>query len=84
MDRQLREPPAPSWRKPAGVLLILALLALWSVAVVWLVEQVGPLHPLIELPLYVLAGVLWLWLLPMRRLLAWMELGSTRSVDRSR
>ncbi|HEY0627031.1 MAG TPA: DUF2842 domain-containing protein [Allosphingosinicella sp.] len=67
----------PTWRKPAGMLLILLLIAIWSVAVVMLVEELG-------LPLwasgiaFVAGGVAWLWLFPMKRLLRWMELGSWR------
>lgn len=64
----------PTWRKPAGMLLILLLIALWCVAVVAAVEA-------LELPLwasglaFVAGGVAWLWLFPMKRLLRWMETG---------
>ena len=67
----------PSWRKPVGMILIMLLLALWCVAVVMLVEALG-------LPLwasafaFIAGGVAWLWLLPMRRFLRWMELGKWR------
>lgn len=67
----------PSWRKPAGVGLILLLLLIWSVIVVMLVEA-------LRLPLwasglaFVAGGVAWLWLFPMKRLLRWMELGKWR------
>jgi len=67
----------PSWRKPAGMLLILLLILVWSVAVVALVEASG-------LPLwasglaFVAGGIAWLWLFPMKRLLRWMELGKWR------
>ena len=73
----------PSWRKPAGMLLILLLIGLWSVLVVMLVEALG-------LPLwasavaFVAGGVAWLWLLPMKRLLRWMELGHFRDRRDSR
>ncbi len=67
----------PSWRKPAGMAIILLLIACWSVAVVMIVEA-------LKLPLwasaiaFVAGGVAWLWLLPMKRLLRWMELGKWR------
>ena len=67
----------PSWRKPVGVLLILLLIAIWSVLVVMLVEALG-------LPLwasglaFVAGGVAWLWALPMKRLLLWMDQGRFR------
>ncbi|MEH3107958.1 MAG: DUF2842 domain-containing protein [Sphingomonas fennica] len=68
----------PSWRKPAGMLLVLALLALWCVVVVSLVDLIG-LPPVWTLPIYGLAGFAWLWVFPMRRLLRWMELGQWRN-----
>ncbi len=67
----------PSWRKPAGMILILAVLAVWCVLVVMAVEAAG-------LPLWASAfafiggGIAWLWLFPMKRLLRWMELGKWR------
>ena len=70
-------PPRPSWRKPAGIFLILALLAAWAVAVVMLVEA-AELPGWAGAPLFVAAGFAWLWLLPMKRLLRWMELGKWR------
>jgi hypothetical protein len=67
----------PSWRKPAGMLLILLLIALWSVAVVMLVEALG-LPFWASAIAFIAGGVAWLWLLPMKRLLRWMELGKWR------
>ncbi len=67
----------PSWRKPVGMILILLLIAIWCIAVVMIVEA-------LELPLlasalaFIAGGVAWLWLLPMKRLLKWMELGRFR------
>ena len=67
----------PSWRKPAGMILILLLLAIWCVAVVMIVEA-------LQLPFWASAfaliagGLAWLWLLPMKRLLRWMQLGHFR------
>lgn len=68
-------PPQPSWRKPAGMLLILALIALWAMACVTLIGLFEPLPRLVEPALYLVAGIVWIWVLPMRRLLHWMELG---------
>ncbi len=68
----------PSWRKPVGVLLILLLILIWSVAVVMVVEALG-------LPLwasafaFIAGGIIWLWLFPMKRLLRWMEIGKWRA-----
>ncbi|HEX8401683.1 MAG TPA: DUF2842 domain-containing protein [Allosphingosinicella sp.] len=64
----------PSWRKPAGMGLLLLGIAIWAVAVISLVE-------LLDLPgwasglAFAAGGIAWLWLLPMKRLLLWMETG---------
>lgn len=73
----------PSWRKPVGMILILLLLAIWCVAVVMIVE-------VLALPLwasafaFIAGGLAWLWLLPMKRLLRWMQLGHFRDRPDSR
>jgi Flp pilus assembly protein TadB len=70
-------PSEPSWRKPAGIFLLLLLIALWAVAVVMLVEALG-LPGWAAAIAFVAGGFAWLWLLPMKRLLRWMELGRWR------
>ena len=66
----------PSWRKPAGIFLILLLIAFWA----WLVVTVAELLPPLPWPLralyFVTAGIV--WILPLKPLLRWMELGSMR------
>jgi hypothetical protein len=69
----------PSWRKPAGMLFILLLLAIWVVGVASLSNVVGEWHWLLQLVFYVFTGMVWLWVLPMRRLLQWMETGTWRA-----
>lgn len=64
----------PSWRKPAGMFLILALIAIWAVLTISIVDLIGA-PAWINGILYVAAGFAWLWVLPMKRLLRWMELG---------
>ena len=68
----------PTWRKPFGMLLILALIAAWAVLITSLSGLVSGWHWLLQLAFYVVTGVVWLWLLPMRRLLQWMETGRWR------
>ena len=68
----------PSWRKPVGMLAILAMLAIWCVAVASLSRIVGDWHWAFQLVFYVVAGIAWLWVLPMRRMLLWMESGRWR------
>ena len=70
-------PPQPSWRKPFGILLILVLIAFWAVVTVSLVDRLG-LPGWASALLLVAAGFAWLWLLPMKRLLRWIELGKWR------
>ena len=68
----------PNWRKPVGMLAILALLVFWCVAITSLSGLVGQWHWLFQLAFYVVAGIAWLWLLPMRAMLRWMETGRFR------
>ena len=68
----------PSWRKPVGMLIILALIAAWVILVASLSPWVGGWHWLLQLAFYVVTGIIWLWLFPMRRMLAWMETGRWR------
>ena len=66
----------PSWRKPAGILLILLLIGVWA----WLAVTVADLFPRMPWPLralfFVTAGIV--WILPLKPLLRWMELGKWR------
>jgi hypothetical protein len=64
----------PSWRKPAGVGLILLWIILWSVLVVSALDWIGPLPTIISLSIYAVAGVA--WILPLRPILIWMETGN--------
>jgi hypothetical protein len=50
----------------------------WAVAVVMLVEALG-LPDWASAIAFIIGGLAWLWLLPMKRLLRWMELGTWRS-----
>jgi predicted membrane channel-forming protein YqfA (hemolysin III family) len=66
----------PSWRKPAGILLILLLIAVWAWLVATLIEQLPDLPWPVEALFYVVAGIV--WILPVRPLLMWMETGRWR------
>ncbi len=69
---------APSWRKPVGMLAIMALLALWAVMVGSLSSLIGQLAVWAQVPVYIVLGIAWLWILPLKRLLSWMETGIWR------
>ena len=63
----------PSWRKPAGIFAIVALIAVWSVLVVSLAGEVGRWPILLQGVFYLVAGIA--WILPLKPLLRWMETG---------
>jgi hypothetical protein len=66
----------PSWRKPAGIFAILALIALWAVAIASLAGTVGRWPVLLQTIFYLVAGIA--WILPLKPLLRWMETGHFR------
>ena len=68
----------PSWRKPVGMLAIVGLITLWAVMVGSLSGQIGLLPMWAQVPIYLALGIVWIWVLPLRRLLAWMETGRWR------
>ncbi|KKW90981.1 DUF2842 domain-containing protein [Sphingobium chungbukense] len=68
----------PSWRKPAGMFMILGLIALWAVLVGSLSGLIGRLPMIVQVPVYVFLGLIWIWILPLKRLLSWMETGRWR------
>ncbi len=64
-------PVKPSWRKPAGIGLILLLIFSWAMIVSsaadWLAGFPWPIHAVY----YLIAGTI--WVLPLKPLLRWME-----------
>ena len=66
----------PSWRKPAGMLLILAIIAVWAVIVASFSATIGRWPSLVQLAVYVVAGIIWIF--PTRPVLVWMETGRWR------
>ncbi|WP_298091913.1 DUF2842 domain-containing protein [uncultured Sphingomonas sp.] len=63
----------PSWRKPAGMLLILAIIAAWAILITSLSATVGRWHWTLQLVFYLVTGIV--WITPMKPLLRWMEGG---------
>ena len=63
----------PSWRKPAGVLLILALIAVWAVLVGSVSNVVAGWAWPVQLAFYLFMGIV--WITPLKPLLLWMETG---------
>lgn len=70
----------PTWRKPAGMGLILLLIVVWAVIVASASGLVEGKHWLIQAIFYTVAGIV--WILPMKPLLQWMETGSWKKPSR--
>lgn len=66
----------PSWRKPAGIFAILALITAWTALVASLSGSVGRWPVLVQAIFYLVAGLV--WILPLKPLLRWMETGHFR------
>lgn len=65
---------APTWRIPIGVLALCAALTVYALVVARYVPSlIGSWHVLLQTPVYILLGVV--WLLPLKRFLIWMETG---------
>ncbi len=71
-------PPPPSWRKPAGMFVILGLILLWAIVIGSFSDLIGDLPWWGQMPVYVVSGVIWIWIMPLRSLLQWMETGRWR------
>ena len=64
----------PTWRIPVGVLGLVVVLAGYGLLVAtYVAPLIANWHALLQAPLYLLLGVI--WLLPLRRFLIWMETG---------
>jgi hypothetical protein len=66
----------PSWRKPAGMLGLLAYIAIWVVIVTSFSHPIGNLAWPFQLIIYLVAGII--WITPLKPLLMWMETGRWR------
>jgi len=67
---------SPSWRKPVGIGLILLLVTVWCIAVASFATAIGRWHWSAQAIFYAIAGTA--WILPLKPLLRWMELGRWR------
>ena len=71
----------PSWRKPAGIFLILFIIAVWALIVLFASPLIEKLPILVQALVYTAAGIV--WILPLKPLLAWMETGKLHPKDDS-
>ena len=67
----------PSWRKPAGIGLILLLILVWAVVVTAGFDFVRGLPWPVHAAYFLVAGIV--WVLPLKPLLRWMETGRWRA-----
>lgn len=67
----------PTWRKPAGMVAILTIIAVWAFLVASLSGYISQLHILVQAVIYLIAGII--WILPLRPLLIWMETGTFKA-----
>jgi uncharacterized membrane-anchored protein len=78
MDDIMNQPyKPPTWRKPVGMIAILAIIFVWTFIVVSASAFIGQLHMLLQAVIYLIAGVV--WIAPLRPLLIWMETGSFKA-----
>jgi predicted tellurium resistance membrane protein TerC len=63
----------PTWRKPVGILGLVAALTIYAIGIAALSDLIGTWHVILQTIAYVVLGTV--WLLPLRRFLIWMETG---------
>jgi len=64
----------PTWRIPVGVLGLCVALAVYGMVIARYVPSlIGDWHVLLQTPVYIVLGVV--WIMPLRRFLIWMETG---------
>jgi membrane protein YdbS with pleckstrin-like domain len=66
----------PSWRKGAGILIILALILIWAALVASLAPIVGKWPILVQGAFYLIMGIV--WILPLKPMIRWTETGRWR------
>jgi predicted membrane channel-forming protein YqfA (hemolysin III family) len=66
----------PTWRKPAGMIFMLLIIALWAVLIASFSNEIGSWPNAVQIPFYIVAGIIWIF--PMKPLLRWMETGRFR------
>ena len=71
-----RLPVKPTWRKPAGIFAILLLILVWSVIIATVADRIVAWPWPLTALFFIVAGLA--WILPLKPLLRWMELGKWR------
>jgi hypothetical protein len=76
----MQQPPSPSYRKLAGIGLILLMIVLWAAFVASLARVVGTWPVLAQAPFYLVMGVA--WIIPLKPLVRWMQTGVVKHLPR--
>ncbi|MEO6224936.1 MAG: DUF2842 domain-containing protein [Sphingomicrobium sp.] len=61
----------PSYRKLAGIALILLLIAVWGIFVASLAQVVGKWPVIVQAAFYLFMGIA--WIIPLKPLIRWMQ-----------
>ena len=69
----------PSWRKGAGILIILGLILIWAILVASLSPIVGKWPIFVQGAFYLIMGLA--WIVPLKPLIRWTETGLWRAVS---
>lgn len=67
---------APTWRKGAGIAIILLLISAWAALTASLAPVVGKWPVLVQAPFYLFMGIV--WIIPLKPLIRWTETGHWR------
>jgi hypothetical protein len=67
----------PSFRKLAGIALILLLILVWAGFVASLARIVGQWPGIVQAPFYLIMGIA--WIIPLKPLVRWMQTGSFKT-----
>jgi len=70
----------PSWRKGAGILIILSLILIWAALVASVAPVVVKWPGFVQAAFYLLMGIV--WIIPLKPLIRWTETGSWRGPSR--
>jgi|APFEC2959095136_1045048.scaffolds.fasta_scaffold00705_12 hypothetical protein len=72
-------PPEPTWRKPIGIIGLLAYLAIYALIISSFADLIGELPNLVGAVVYLAAGLA--WVLPLKPLFLWMNTGHWTEQD---
>ena len=71
------QPPAPSWRKLAGIALIALLIVIWAGFVATFAPAVSRWPILVQAAYYLIMGTV--WIIPLKPLIRWSQSGPFRA-----